>query len=70
MIHREFKLRCFTKTSEEVLTVCENKVKEFCIDNNFHFIEDSKIDTHHNELVVIKNSKLKLIEEFIKTLKH
>jgi hypothetical protein len=54
---------------QRILTRLENSVKEFCIDNNFHFIEDSSIDTHHNELVIIKNTKLKLIEEFIKELK-
>jgi hypothetical protein len=67
-IYENFKVISFREIIEDNLTQCENKVKSFCIDNNYHFIEESLINTKHNELVIIKPDDIPKILNFYENL--
>jgi predicted GIY-YIG superfamily endonuclease len=70
-IFEDFKLISFSKIEEQSLTSCENKVKEFCLNKNYHFIEESsnkETKQKYNELVIIKEEKINEIIEFYQLL--
>jgi hypothetical protein len=62
-IQDNFKVIAFKSMSCEKITEGEKLIKNFCLDRNFHFIDESFSNTNHNELVIVKKSDLnKLIE--------
>lgn len=68
-IYEDFRLICFKDVSEIGLSKAEKDVKEFCLNKNFHFIEESKDkDNKFLELVIIRSCDVLKVEEFYTSL--
>ncbi len=70
-IFENFKLITFREIEEKNLTIYENKVKNFCLNKNYHFIEESsnkETKQKYNELVVIKQENISNIISFYTSL--
>ena len=68
-VYKNFELKCFKEIDFKNLTQNENLVKEFCLNKNFHFIDENlNTKEKHNELVIIKKSDLDCIKEYYSSL--
>jgi hypothetical protein len=68
-IYENFRLVCFRELNEKEITSAEKSIREFCLDRNFHFIEESKDkDAKFNELVIIRNCDVCKMESFYNSL--
>lgn len=67
-VYENFKLVCFKSIECDKLTYFENEIKNYCLDKNFHFIDESLSHTKHNELVIIKNSDVDDVINFYNSL--
>jgi len=68
-IYEDFKLVCFKELEEKRLSESEKSIKEFCLNKNFHFIEeDLEKSKKFLELVIIRSSDISKVEEFYKEL--